>query len=343
MVRSTSTVRSIRYASGVLELLDQRELPARELWLRIDDLEHAARAIRDLVVRGAPAIGLTAAYACVLAARARGNDREGWLRDLDVLAAARPTAINLRGAVEQMRGLAEGAPGEAVETLERAALAMHEADLAANDTMAGSGASLIEPGSTVLTHCNTGALATGGIGTALGVIVRAWNDGRLARVLACETRPWLQGLRLTAWELAHEGVPVEVLVEGAAAAVMQRDGVDWVIVGADRICANGDVANKVGTLMLAVLARRFGARFMVVAPSTTLDPSTPSGDRIEIEQRDGGELWRAAGLAGAPAGVATLNPVFDLTPAELIDCIVTERGVLEPPFGGRIRAAVDEP
>ncbi len=337
---TASTVRSIRYDAGRLELLDQRILPARENWLPIEDVEAAVSAIGDLVVRGAPAIGLTAAYASVLAARARGLDRTGWLEDLDRLASARPTAVNLQGAVERMRRLAPGAPRDAVANLEAAAIAMHAEDLASNAAMAALGAARIEPGSSVLTHCNTGSLATGGTGTALGVIVRAWNEGRLDRVLACETRPWLQGLRLTAWELAREGVPVEVLVEGAAAGLMQREGIDWVIVGADRVTANGDVANKVGTLMLAALARRFGARVMVVAPTTTLDPATPTGDRIDIEERDGGELWRAAGLDRAPDGVITRNPVFDVTPADFIDCIVTERGVLEPPFDGRIEAVV---
>lgn len=337
---TSSTVRSIRYDAGRLELLDQRALPGRETWLPIEDLDAAIAAIRDLVVRGAPAIGLTAAYASVLAARARGADRAGWLDDLDRLADARPTAVNLRWAVERMRRLASGAPGDAVAELEAAAIAMHAEDLAANDAMARLGAARIDPGSSVLTHCNTGSLATGGTGTALGVIVRAWNEGRLDRVLACETRPWLQGLRLTAWELAREGVPVEVLVEAAAAGLMQREGIDWVIVGADRVTANGDVANKVGTLMLAVLARQFGARVMVVAPTTTLDPATPAGDRIDIEERPGLELWRAAGLDRAPDGVVTRNPVFDVTPCDLIDCIVTERGVLEPPFEGRIEAIV---
>jgi methylthioribose-1-phosphate isomerase len=338
VLMTSSTVRSIRYDGGRLELLDQRLLPGRECWLPIDDVDAAILAIRDLVVRGAPAIGLTAAYACVLAARSRGQDRDGWLADLDRLSAARPTAVNLRAAVDRMRSRAPGAPLEAVDRLESEARAMHAEDLAANEAMAALGAARIAPGSTVLTHCNTGSLATGGTGTALGVIVRAWRDGRVGRVLACETRPWLQGLRLTAWELAHEGVPVEVLVEGAAAGLMQREGVDWVITGADRITANGDVANKVGTLMLAVLARQFGARLMVVAPTTTLDADTLNGDAIEIEQRDGRELWRAAGLDHAPDGVATCNPVFDVTPGAWVDCIVTERGVLERPYEGRIEA-----
>ena len=336
---TSSNVESIRFRDDRLYLLDQRLLPAEERWIEIATINDAVSAIRDLVVRGAPAIGITAAYACVLSARKRLADVEGWQQDLDRLIEARPTAVNLRWAVERMRRIGGGDPGANLEALQQAASIIHEEDRAANQEMARLGAERIEPGSTVLTHCNTGSLATGGTGTALGVIVRAWREQRLSRVMACETRPWLQGLRLTAWELAREGVPVEVLVEGAAAGLMQREHVDWVITGADRVTANGDVANKVGTLMLAVLARRFGARMMVVAPTSTLDPATADGAAIEIEQRDAQELWRAAGMAAAPSGVKTWNPVFDVTPADLIDCIVTERGVLEPPFAGRISAA----
>lgn len=334
-------VESIRFADDRLELLDQRRLPAEERWLPIGSAAEATSAIRDLVVRGAPAIGIVAAYACVLAARHRGDDRAAWLADLDELVAARPTAVNLRWAVERMRRVVETVPGAAVKDLRAEAVRLHREDRSANEAMAKHGAGRIEPGSTVLTHCNTGSLATGGTGTALGVIVRAWREDRLARVLACETRPWLQGLRLTAWELAREGVPAEVLVEGAAAGLMQRERVDWVITGADRVTANGDVANKVGTLMLAVLARRFGARMMVVAPLSTLDPGTPDGAGIEIEQREASEIWRAAGIEAPPPGVVAWNPVFDVTPAELVDCIVTERGVLEPPYDERIPALFD--
>lgn len=336
----TPNVQSICYADGQLRLLDQRRLPAEHRWVDIRTAAEAADAIRGLLVRGAPAIGITAAYACVLSARERGPDIDAWLGDLDRLIAARPTAVNLRWAVDRLRPLGGENPGAATESLEQAALAIHEEDRKANAAMAGLGAARIDPGSTVLTHCNTGSLATGGTGTALGVIVRAWREKRLSRVLACETRPWLQGLRLTAWELAQEGVPVEVLVEGAAAGLMQRERVDWVVTGADRVTANGDVANKVGTLMLAVLARRFGAKLMVVAPTSTLDPDTPDGDSIEIEQRGADELWRAAGLDSAPQGVRTWNPVFDVTPAEFIDCIVTEKGVLEPPFSSAVEAAL---
>lgn len=334
-------VESIRWDGRALSLLDQRRLPREEVWLEIDDVDTAIGAIRDLVVRGAPAIGITAAYASVMALRARGADQGAWQQDLDRLVAARPTAVNLRWAVDRMRLAREeqGDPAGLDERLERLARRIHSDDLAANRRMAELGAGLIKPGSRVLTHCNTGSLATGGTGTALGVIVRAWREQRLAKVFACETRPWFQGLRLTAWELAREQVPCSVLVEAAAAGLMQRGGIDWVITGADRITANGDVANKVGTLMLAVLARRFGARMMVVAPVSTLDPDTSDGSAIAIEERPADEIWDSVGLA-PPPGVEAFNPVFDITPADLVDVIVTEAGVVEPPYGGRIDSLV---
>ena len=340
--QARSRVESIRWRDGILTLLDQRKLPDREIWLEIPDVDTAIAAIRDLVVRGAPAIGITAAYASVLAMRACDGDyrtgREAWLEDLDRLVAARPTAVNLRWAVDRMRAAAgQGDPEALPARLERVAEAIHAEDRAANRRMAELGAELIEPGSRVLTHCNTGSLATGGTGTALGVIVRASREQRLNKVYACETRPWLQGLRLTAWELAREDVPCSVLVEAAAAGLMQRGDIDWVITGADRITANGDVGNKVGTLMLASLARQFGVRMMVVAPVSTLDPETSHGDRIEIEERPADEIWGSAGIS-PPQGVDAFNPVFDVTPAELIDVIVTERGVIEPPFEARIEA-----
>lgn len=329
-------VTAIRFDGQRLQLLDQRLLPAREEWLTVDDCRAAARAIAGLVVRGAPAIGITAAYAAVLAARARGTDVAGWRRDLEDLAAARPTAVNLAWAVRRMGNLVDDDLPGALATLEATARAIHAEDVAANRAMAGLGAEQIAPGSGVITHCNTGSLATGGVGTALGVIVRAWNDGRLREVFAGETRPWLQGSRLTAWELDREGVPCKVIVEAAAAGLMASGRVDWVITGADRIAANGDLANKVGTLMLAVLARHFGARMMVVAPTSTVDPHMPDGSGVEIEQRHPGEIWRAAGLDGPPGRAGSWNPVFDITPAELVDRIVTEQGVLEPPFGPAI-------
>lgn len=315
-----------------LRLLDQRLLPGEERWLDLADVNEAAAAIRDLVVRGAPAIGITAAYAAVLAARQRGGDTAGWRADLERLALARPTAVNLSWAVARMRACAESAGGPDADQLYQEACRIHEEDIAANRAMAVAGAEQIEPGSGVLTHCNTGSLATGGIGTALGVIAEAWRQQRLSRVFADETRPWLQGARLTAWELARLKIPFRVIVEGAAASLMAAGQVDWVVVGADRITARGDVANKIGTYMLAVLARHHGLRCMVVAPSSTVDANLDSGRAITIEERDPDEIWGAAGLVSVPEGFAAWNPVFDITPAELIDCIVTEQGAHFPPY-----------
>ncbi len=331
-----SGFQALRFDDGVLHLLDQRLLPGRETWLDIDRVDDVAAAIRDLAVRGAPAIGIAAAYGAVLSAMQRGDDRAGWLEDLDRLEQARPTAVNLAWAVERMRRLAAGDAMPEVARIEREARAIHRDDIAANRAMAEAGSGLIERGSGVLTHCNTGSLATGGIGTALGVVVAGFRAGRIERVFAGETRPWLQGARLTAWELAREGVPFEVVIDSAAASLMASGRVSWVITGADRIAANGDVANKIGTYSLAVLARHHGVGFMIVAPSSTLDPATPSGRGIEIEHRSAGEIWAAAGLSGEVSeAFGAWNPVFDITPFELIDCIVTETGVYRPPYDFR--------
>lgn len=323
---------AIRFDGHRLHLIDQRRLPHEEAWLVLDQVDSVIRAISDLVVRGAPAIGITAAYGAVIAARARGTDLAGWQDDLARLARARPTAVNLAWAVEHMRQRVLDAGRLNVDALLAEAEFLHRADIEANRAMAAAGGAVIEAGSGVLTHCNTGSLASGGIGTALGVIMQGVRAGRIARVYADETRPWLQGSRLTAWELARAGMPFEVLVEGAAAALMATGRVQWVITGADRIAANGDVANKIGTYGLAVLARHHGVGMMVVAPSSTLDPATPDGRDIVIEQREAAEIWRAAGMTRQPDGFAAWNPVFDLTPAGLIDCIVTEKGVFRPPF-----------
>ena len=323
---------AIRWDGRSLHLLDQRRLPQTEDWLALDRVDDVIDAIRDLVVRGAPAIGITAAYTAVLAARQRAGDVPGWLDDMQRLAAARPTAVNLAWAVKRMRARVEQAGGLDVDALNEQALAIHRADIEANRSMALAGSALIEPDSAVLTHCNTGSLATGGIGTALGVVMQGVRSGRVARVFADETRPWLQGSRLTAWELARAGIDFEVIVEGAAGALLADGAVKWVITGADRIAANGDVANKIGTYALAVLARHHGVSVMVVAPSSTLDRDLKSGSEIAIEQRAPAEIWQAAGLKAAPTGFSAWNPVFDITPAELIDCIVTEQGVFRAPY-----------
>ncbi|MBB5322851.1 S-methyl-5-thioribose-1-phosphate isomerase [Marinobacter oulmenensis] len=327
----------MRWHGDRLELLDQRLLPGEEHWITADGASAVAQCITDMVVRGAPAIGITAAYGVALAARHAGagdwkSEVEQAIREL---AASRPTAVNLFWALERMDGVFRDcdALDEATRRLAAEAQAIHEEDLAANLAMAGHALDVMNPERplTVLTHCNTGALATGGYGTALGVIRRLHEERLLTVVHADETRPWLQGSRLTAWELARDGIPVMLNADGAAAALMARGQVDWIVVGADRITANGDVANKIGTYSLAVLARHHGVGFMVVAPSSTVDMAMASGEEIPIEERDGIELREIRGVPVSPDGVRVFNPVFDMTPAHLIDAIVTEKGAVRNP------------
>ncbi len=336
-------VRALRWTGAALELLDQRRLPAEESYLEAGSAAEVAAAIRDMVVRGAPAIGIAAAYGVVLAVRARAvRGSQGWRaaieEDLALLAAARPTAVNLCWALERMRGVLAADVADPAAAAEAEAGRIHAEDIAANRRMGEWGAALIEPGSGVLTHCNTGSLATGGYGTALGVIRSAWEAGRLAAVYADETRPWLQGSRLTAWELAADGIPATLLADGAAAALFRQGGVHWLIVGSDRIAANGDVANKIGTYAAAIVARHHGARVMVVAPSSTVDLRVPGGEAIPIETRDPEEVLSLAGRRVAAAGARAWNPVFDVTPADLVDVIVTERGVVHHPDATKIAA-----
>jgi methylthioribose-1-phosphate isomerase len=337
------SIRAMEWTGSLLRLLDQRLLPDRQHYLELRDPAAVAAAIRDMVVRGAPAIGITAAYGLVLAARIRhAADPENWLSGLEedcrVLAAARPTAVNLVWALERMMSRARQVRGDPVPALESEAHAIQEEDLAANRRMGELGAALIEPGTGVLTHCNTGSLATGGYGTALGVIRSAWAAGRLSRVFADETRPWLQGARLTAWELVQDAIPVTLLADGAAAHLMKTGQVQWVVVGSDRIAANGDVANKIGTYSAAVAARHHGIKFMVVAPSSTIDMQTPDGDHIPIENRDPAEVLSLAGRRVAAEGAQAWNPAFDITPAALVDAIVTERGVVLAPDAEKMAA-----
>ena len=324
---SVDGFQAVRFDGRRLHLIDQRRLPASETWLSIADVDGVIQAIADLVVRGAPAIGITAAYGAVIAARVRGSDLAGWMDDLARLAAARPTAVNLVWAVERMRKFALEQGELDADALAGEAQRIHRADIEANRAMAQAGSAQIEPGSGVLTHCNTGSLATGGIGTALGVIVAGARSGRIARIYADETRPWLQGSRLTAWELARAGLDFRVIVEGAAAALMASGAVQWVITGADRIAANGDVANKIGTYTVAVLAREHNLPFYVAAPTSTVDPNIPHGGLIPIEERDPREVTHCGSVAVAPDGIAVRNPAFDVTPARLVSAIITERGV----------------
>ncbi|WP_296255299.1 MULTISPECIES: S-methyl-5-thioribose-1-phosphate isomerase [unclassified Pseudomonas] len=333
-------VKAIDWQDGTLYLLDQRVLPFEQTWQAFDSAEGVAEAIRTMTVRGAPAIGIAAAYGLVLAVFERyalGGDWQMALEeDFDLLVNTRPTAVNLFWALNRMRGrlyrLKDHEDPRAA--MEAEAVAIHLSDREANLTMAQLGVDSIRKHQgnlqTVLTHCNAGALATGGFGTALGVVRAAYIDGMIERVYADETRPWLQGSRLTAWELASEGIPVTVTADSAAAHLMKTKGITWVIVGADRITANGDVANKIGTYQLAVAAMHHGVRFMVVAPSSTIDMNLASGEEIPIEERQDSELLEVAGRR-LGAGVSAFNPVFDVTPADLIDVIVTEKGIVERP------------
>ncbi|HEY8489385.1 MAG TPA: S-methyl-5-thioribose-1-phosphate isomerase [Dehalococcoidia bacterium] len=338
-------IQAVAWADGAVRLLDQTRLPQEERELQITDYRDLAAAIRDLRVRGAPAIGIAAAYGVVLAARSiQTADRETFLARLreatDVLAATRPTAVNLFWALRRMAAVAEAAPDPeaARHALLEEALRIHREDVAANRAMGRHGAALIPDGATVLTHCNTGALATGGYGTALGVVRAAVAAGKRVRVLVDETRPLLQGARLTAWELQREGIPATLMVDGAAGSMMRRGLVACVLVGADRIAANGDVANKIGTYALAVLAREHGLPFYVAAPASSVDLSLASGDGIPIEERRPEEVTHVAGVPVAPAGVDVANPAFDVTPAAYVTAIITERGVARPPYGASLAA-----
>ncbi|MGA8262237.1 MAG: S-methyl-5-thioribose-1-phosphate isomerase, partial [Arenicellales bacterium] len=330
--------KAVQWRDDRLVLLDQRKLPGEEVYLDVRDARSTGEAIRDMVVRGAPAIGIAAAYGAVLAARARREGgrvlRDELEHDLDRLILARPTAVNLAWAVERMRGIIEATADQDLDAaLLAEARSIHEADAAANRRIGELGAGLIDAPCSVLTHCNAGALATGGYGTALGVVRSAFRAGRIERVFAGETRPWLQGARLTAWEMVKAGIPVSLIPDGAAAYLMRQGVVRWVIVGADRITANGDVVNKIGTYSLAVNARHHGVKFMVAAPGSTIDPNLERGEDVPIEFRDARELLDFSGRSVAAAGAEAWNPVFDMTPAELVDVIVTERGVVTAPAG----------
>lgn len=336
---------AIDWRDGVLHLLDQRALPFESTWLPFSSVEGVAEAIRTRVVRGAPAVGISAAYGMVLAARERIAAGADWRlaieEDFQLLAASSNASVNLSWALTRMRERVQRLKqGEApVAALEAEAIAIHASDREANLTMAQLGVELMRKHQgnlqAVLTHSNAGALATGGFGTALGVIRAAYLEGMIERVYADETRPSLQGSRLTAWELASEGIPVTLNADAAAAHLMRSKGLTWVIVGADRITANGDVANKIGTYQLAVAAMHHGVRFMVVASSSTIDMGMESGEDVPIEERDGNELREIGGRrVGANGDV--FNPVLDVTPADLIDAIVTEKGVVERPDAAKM-------
>ncbi len=321
--------------------MDQTRLPVEEVERSCATWPEVADAIRTLVVRGAPAIGVAAAFGVALAARRSGaRDFEGLLADLEEaikgLGATRPTAVNLFWALERMRRLVLAGRGRPLDEIRAGLLteaqAILDEDLAANRAMGAHGAALVPAGARILTHCNAGALATAGYGTAVGVIRAAHAQGKVALVWVDETRPVLQGSRLTAWEMVKEGIPHRLISDVAAASVMQRGEVDLVVTGADRIAANGDTANKIGTYGVAVLARHHGIPFYVAAPFSTIDPAIASGAAIVIEERDPAEVRQLGGRQIAPSESPVYNPAFDVTPAELIGAIITERGVYRPPY-----------
>ncbi|AIE85601.1 S-methyl-5-thioribose-1-phosphate isomerase [Fimbriimonas ginsengisoli] len=315
---------SMRWEDGRLSMLDQRGLPTREEWIPLADHHQVAESIRDMVVRGAPAIGVAAAYGLALAA-ANGADMDEAAKEL---AASRPTAVNLFWAIDRIMAL----PSLNAEAVLAEAKKVEDEDYEMNLAIGRHGQELIHPGWNVLTICNTGALATAGHGTALGVIRSAHDAGKEIHVWSCETRPRQQGLRLTAYELTKEGIPFHSIADSAAASLMRDGRVDCVIAGADRIAANGDTANKIGTYSLAVLARHHGIPFFIAAPTSTLDTKLPNGDAIPIEERGAEEITHIEGIQIAPEACHVFNPGFDVTPGTLIDAIITEEGVHSGPY-----------
>jgi methylthioribose-1-phosphate isomerase len=334
----------IEWLGDRVRIIDQTELPRAEVYLEINDYRRLASAIRELKIRGAPAIGIAGAYAVALGALEIGAAaRDEFLDKLQgiigAIAATRPTARNLFRALERMQRAA-GSGGGAAQikaALVAEAEKIHAEEAAATEQISRLGAALIPDSATILTHCNTGPLATSGYGTALGVIIMAKEQGKDVRVLADETRPLLQGARLTTWELRRAGIPVTLITDSMAGYFMSRGKVDCVITGADRIAANGDTANKIGTYTLAVLAKENGIPFYIAAPTTTIDPFIASGEEIPIEERSPGEVTHIQGVPIAPDGVAAANPAFDVTPYKYITAIITEQGVVREPYGEGIK------
>lgn len=340
-------MRSVDWQDGAVRFLDQTGLPLREAYVQTTDPAVVAEAIRSLRIRGAPAIGVAAAFGVALgAAGARADDTDAVIaaaRDASaLLRQTRPTAVNLFAALDRMDAvIAAGSPVSAASLLQRLhdeARRIQQEDIASCDRLAAHGVPLIPPGSSILTHCNAGALATAGNGTALNIVMQAWREGRVSHVFVDETRPLLQGARLTMWELQHAGVPATLITDNTAAFVMRQGKVHAVFVGADRIAANGDVANKIGTYGVAVLARAHGIPMYVAAPFSTVDPGTPDGGGIQIEERDPAEVTSFGGVRVAPDGVSVYAPAFDVTPASLIDAIVTDRGIARPPYAAALAA-----
>ncbi len=340
----------IRWQDGTLYLLDQTLLPAEETWIRCDTTDLVADAIYRLAVRGAPAIGVAAGYGLVVGLQEEPSGEDLAQRFGAVsaqLRATRPTAVNLAWALDRGQGVFERAqaqdlgPQEVIQRLLKWAEQLHRDDIATNLEIGKNGATLFAEGDRVLTHCNAGTLATAGYGTAIGVIQSSWEEGKVGQVWVDETRPLLQGARLTAWELKRLGIPFRVVTDSSAGALMSRGMVDRIVVGADRIAANGDAANKIGTYTVAVLAHRHDIPFYVAAPLSTIDLGTATGDDIPIEEREAAEITRVLGTTIAPDGADALNLAFDVTPAELITAIITEKGVLKAPFGDSIHRAFE--
>ena len=332
------SIKPILFENGILKMIDQRLLPAEEVWLEYTDYRAVAEAIQTMVVRGAPAIGVAAAFGAALGARnIVATGFEEFMAEFEqvcaVLAATRPTAVNLFWALERMktcaRAHAQLAGADLKARLLDEAVEIAEEDERLNRTMGKNGEPLIPDGGRILTHCNAGALATGGYGTALGVIRAAVEAGKKVAVFADETRPWLQGSRLTAWELMRDAIPVTLICDNMAGHLMSKGEIDCVIVGADRIAANGDTANKIGTYTVAVLAKEHGIPFYVAAPISTIDLAIPDGSHIPIEERSSREVTHSGERQLAPTGVAVRNPAFDVTPARYITAIITERGVVK--------------
>ena len=343
---------TIEWQSDAVVMVDQRKLPGQEIYLRCTTAAEVARAIKTMVIRGAPAIGVAAAMGLALGmqrSRVQGTRQYAveFNRLCDLMAGTRPTAVNLFWAIDRMkRVFGEGVrAGESVTELTarliREAQLIHDADVASCQAMGRAGAAVVPEGARILTHCNAGALATAGYGTALGVIRAAAEAGKVSQVYADETRPFLQGARLTAWELVRDQIPTTVITESMAGPLMRQGGIDFVVVGADRIAANGDVANKVGTYTVAVLAKTHGVPFYVAAPLSTIDLATPDGSKIPIEQRPAREVSHLGATRLAPEGAGIWNPAFDVTPAELVAGIITERGIARAPYGDSLRALFD--
>jgi methylthioribose-1-phosphate isomerase len=347
---ATSKFDTLRWREGRVEMLDQRVLPNTVRYLQFDSATAVAEAIRNMVIRGAPAIGCAAAYGvAVEAIRLAGQDSASFARGMEealqTIGRSRPTAVNLAWALTRMRGrlgtVGTASPASTAAALLDEAHAILREDVEINLRLGAAGAELVPDGARILTHCNAGALATGGHGTALGVIRSAIRAGKRVSVIADETRPFLQGARLTAWELMHDGIPTTLIADVSAGYLMSRGEVDMVIVGADRIAANGDTANKIGTYSVAVLAHRHGIPFYIAAPLSTIDRSLSDGSGIPIEERGADEVTGFAGVRWAPEGVAVRNPAFDVTPAGLITGLITERGVVQPPGEAGIRRLFD--